>query len=460
MAKNHSDIFDAYAKIAEEKGLTSLADEDAASQPQAPKESAKLKRYKKSPYPRAGSDDISTIEALYGVKPDNTVKYDLNIMEAAHPKPVVISPSYDRLNGLVENEIERQTININITQQPNNGNLNYKKYAEKELVFELVRLANDLDNAGREDLRVIADRCLENLNEKKKIKKSADFEDWLKSKEDWIKDKSSDIFQAVKGYGTGALIGAVIGGVVGAIAGGEVIPGVMLGLRLGGVAGGLIASIGRTAPQVISIGENAKDTVSQMQDMVKKLPANHPERNFLETFIQELQNLQSLSAQYNSLISATQGQNPNTSNITTQSSHAIATALLKSIATVEGYTKQFNDKVDRQVYEEYISHSKLLTPLYEFITNDIEDVQQSLQSLSTTMTNFKSTMKDVETEAKDVAAKAQAHQEKQQGQQSENDEFTEESPETSKEEPDYSDIVETIGHEPSERELEFFKSLK
>lgn len=168
----HSDIFDSYAKIAEEKGLISLADDEVSSQPGAPKESAKMKKYKKSPYPRMGSDDLSTIEALYGVKPDNSIKYEFNIMEAAHPKPVVVSRSYDKMNGLVENNIERGNIMANIALKPNSGNLDTNKYAKKELLMQLVRLANDLDNSNHQDLRVIADACIEGIStEKKSIKK-------------------------------------------------------------------------------------------------------------------------------------------------------------------------------------------------------------------------------------------------------------------------------------------------
>lgn len=166
---SNSDVFDLYVKIAEEAGLVSLADDETPSQPEKPKESAKLKRYKKSPYPRVGSDDISTIEALYGVKPDNSVKYEFNIMEAAHPKPVVIAPSYDRIDALVENEIERQNININMVSKPTDGvsTLDNHKYAKKNLVLQLVRLANDLDNAGHEELATLADSCIQKFSEKK-----------------------------------------------------------------------------------------------------------------------------------------------------------------------------------------------------------------------------------------------------------------------------------------------------
>ena len=170
-----SDIFDEYVKIATQQGLVKQSkDEEETVSSDAPKESAKLKRYKKSPHPRAGSDDISTIEALYGVKPDNPIKYEYNIMEAAHPKPVVIGPiSYDRLNGLVENNIERQNIISNIALKPNNGNLTQHRYADKDLMMQLVRIANDMDNKGFEEIRKIADECISELALKKKLNKVA-----------------------------------------------------------------------------------------------------------------------------------------------------------------------------------------------------------------------------------------------------------------------------------------------
>lgn len=152
-----SNIFDEYAKIASEKGLVKLSEESAA-----------LKKYKDDAYPRVGSDDISTIEALYGVKSDSPIKYKHNIMEAAHPKAVVIAPSYDKLNGLVENEIERQNIDLNIATRSTTGKnvTQGPKYARKNLMLQLVRIANDMDNQDVDELRALADNCIENLKKK------------------------------------------------------------------------------------------------------------------------------------------------------------------------------------------------------------------------------------------------------------------------------------------------------
>jgi hypothetical protein len=121
--------------------------------------------------------DIKDIEALYGVKPDmpKSMEYKKNIMEDAHPDSVVLSPAYDRLNGLVENNIERQNIILNIIDKVPTGQLTNKRYAEQELILSLVRLGNDLDNQNKDELMVLADTCLEQVNfaQRKSLVKTA-----------------------------------------------------------------------------------------------------------------------------------------------------------------------------------------------------------------------------------------------------------------------------------------------
>lgn len=151
-----SDVFDNFVKIAQEKGMISKKSSDS--------EDSKKKLEKN---PRADSLDISAIEALYGVKPNvsKDMDYEHNIMEVAHPNYAVVSNSYDKLNGLVENDIQRQNININIINKVPNGNLTQHKYAEKDLFLYLVKLANDLDNNNQDNLVTLADTCLIQLKE-------------------------------------------------------------------------------------------------------------------------------------------------------------------------------------------------------------------------------------------------------------------------------------------------------
>lgn len=149
-----SEIFDSFVKIAEEKGMLSKDYHDS--------------KKKLEQTGRADSLDISAIEALYGVKPDapKDMEYKKNIMEDAHPNSVVISPSYDKLNGLVENNNERQNILLHIVQKTPDGLLTQRKYAEKELLLSLVRIGNDLDNRNKDELRALSDVCLEQVHHK------------------------------------------------------------------------------------------------------------------------------------------------------------------------------------------------------------------------------------------------------------------------------------------------------
>ena len=165
MRNSESEVFANFVKIAKEKGLVPEKEQEHTE--------------KNTKNPRWDSLDISAIEALYGVKPDlpKGMEYEHNIMEDAHPNSVVVSPAYDRLNGLVENNIERQNILMHILyKQPEIGTLNQFRYpqkpkllwqtadptklAQKDLMLALVRIGNDMDNQDRNELRILADTCL------------------------------------------------------------------------------------------------------------------------------------------------------------------------------------------------------------------------------------------------------------------------------------------------------------
>lgn len=158
---NKSEIFDSFVKIAQDKGLIS---EDAPE---------KAKKILEKTH-RADSLDISAIEALYGTKPSmpKDMEYERNIIEDAHPNSVVISPSYDKLNGLVENNQERQDIILHIVNKTPNGHLTQHKYAKKDLLLSLVRLGDVLDRQNAEQLRVLSDACLEQIASSDLKKKS------------------------------------------------------------------------------------------------------------------------------------------------------------------------------------------------------------------------------------------------------------------------------------------------
>lgn len=154
---NKSEVFSEFCRIAEEKGMIPLDAPDKAKK--------KLEQN-----PRWDSLDITAIEALYGVKPDlpKENQYKHNIMEDAHPNAVILSPAHDKLNGLVENNNEQQNILLHIVQKTPDGLSTHRKYAQQDLMLALVRIANDLDNRNQDELRKLADTCLEQTTTLKK----------------------------------------------------------------------------------------------------------------------------------------------------------------------------------------------------------------------------------------------------------------------------------------------------
>lgn len=155
-----SEIFDSFVKIAQEQGLISEGEHAEHTE----------KDFHET-NPRHDSLSIEQIGKLYNTKPNlpNDMDYKRNIIEDAHPNPVVLSPAHDKLNGLVENENEGQNARIRIVLKEPDGHLTQRKYAEKQLVMSLVRLANDLDNSDHKELCKLADTCLEQAAGKKKV---------------------------------------------------------------------------------------------------------------------------------------------------------------------------------------------------------------------------------------------------------------------------------------------------
>ena len=128
-------------------------------------DTAEKTRAKLMANPRGGSDDISTIEKLYNVKPgtEKGMDYKNNIMEVAHPESKVLVNTYDKINGLVENNIERQNIILNIVNKQTDGQLAQFKYAKENLAKNLVRLGNFFDTKDNEDMVKLSDTCLNQM---------------------------------------------------------------------------------------------------------------------------------------------------------------------------------------------------------------------------------------------------------------------------------------------------------
>lgn len=232
----------------------------------------------------------------------------------------------------------------------------------------------------------------------------------------------------------------------------------MWGARMGGITGGLTASIARTAPKVINISHNAQDTIEQINDLVEKIPDGNPERKFLTDFQKELNTLSNLSSQYNDLVSTIQETNHNSTDEDAQTAHILTTNLLDSINRVSQYISSFNDRVNRKVYQEFLNNSKLLTPVYEFISDDVEDVQDSINSLLSAINNFKIAINQTTTHAKDIVEKTQQNQESKPQETTDKDLIAPEDNETNSN--GYDELAKLFGHAPNEKELEFFRSLK
>lgn len=111
----------------------------------------KLAQEKKSP---------TSTELLYRQK----IKKFKNIIEEAHPEKAIVQNSYDPIQGLVENENERQNIIINILQQPHeNAQLINKKYSETQLLLSLLKVANTTEN---DELKTLAYACKNQIEKK------------------------------------------------------------------------------------------------------------------------------------------------------------------------------------------------------------------------------------------------------------------------------------------------------
>lgn len=250
------------------------------------KESKELASYKNDDYPRASTRSIKDIEKLYNVRHD-CYDYKSTIMESAHPDMLVLLPAYDKMNGLVENEMERQKINLNIMRKPVSGLEYRQKYAE--LVQALLKTANDMDFQNQTQLYKLADSTIEQL-QKEAL--------GLKDLERWFGDKTTDV-EDVAG---GATIGTIGGGLIGALLGG--LPGALMGARIGGVAGGVISAVAKTGPAARNVQQNAKVALEDLNDLVK----DHPADVFLSTLATSLTHIQDTATTYSNLVSKMQAQ--------------------------------------------------------------------------------------------------------------------------------------------------------
>lgn len=146
MKLRESDIFNEFAKICVDKGIIKEAEKH---------EPAETK-----------SDKISNIQLLYGVKPDSIYKKDL--LDEAHPEPVVLYRTHDKLNGLVENLKERQNVMVGISQKPNTGKQTHQVYvkANKELMDQVIKVAMIGAQNNDADLMRFSQLCADRIEKR------------------------------------------------------------------------------------------------------------------------------------------------------------------------------------------------------------------------------------------------------------------------------------------------------
>jgi hypothetical protein len=421
-----TDIFEEYAKIAEETGLVKLAEDSRA-----------IKKYKKDVAPRAGSDSITTIEALYGVKPDLSVKYENNIMEAAHPKSVVIAPSYDRLNGLVENEIERQKADINMVMKPVDGIKSMHRHATQELMLQLVRIANDMDNQDKAELVAIADNCIVELgSEKKKLNKIA-------------------------------ILPWIIGGAV-------VLAGIWLWSHIDDPDKGLSANITNALKQLddlktnsfyeSDVDETVQRDVAMLEGHLINLRGGVADFNKVMANIQKPRTLSEIKE-----VADMHGND--VANKMTAFVHAIDETLPLIVAGIKNFASG--------IYQKQHTKPSWMSEVSGYLGNALHgenglfanDFISAKNALGTLLTSLKQT-KETATHLDEIKAKykadldagigtSQQEAQKQSGfedEDFEDEEYKHQEPNTNN--LDFSKILNTIGYNPSDRDKEFFTAIK
>lgn len=438
MRTRTSDIFESYIKLSNEKeGIVKSASEE--------KESKELKKYKDSVSARVGSDTMETIEALYGVKLETIkgMEYEQNIAEVAHPNAVVISPSYDKLNGLVENINERHNIIRNkIMSKAPSGTPLLLKDAHKDLMMSLIRIGNDMDNFEEDDLRILADDCIEGL------KKKADWMDSLNDlghkAVDFIGGNKADRFvNDIGGVGEGAAAGAITGALLTSWSG----PGALIGAGAGGLLGGIVGYLFNTSPKLKNIRENAKDLQDQLGDLKRAVPEESVFFGQVEGMIASLVKSSDDYLSALNIVHFKETKGESASQAEMDEVKKDTTAFVSAIGTFDRVRNVFIAKTKEGAFVKAIRSIPL-----PGIANDVEDVGDAFNTLAVAIDNLKATMTGVVNKAVVDAKKTPTVPVN-------NEESIKD---TSKEQPilDFKKMYESLGRKPSKEEVDYFQSLK
>ncbi len=383
----NSRIFEEYLKIATAQGLVKEAADDGHQKiDMSKKEYSTREKYERP---------LTSAEILYGLTPNDEKQH---IMEVAHPDPVVLAPAYDKINGLVENNLERQSIIVNQLGWENNGLLLNRKLAEQNLIFELVRLAGELDIKGQDNLRALADASIEQLStEQKRVVKA----DWLQNLRDMAAgvlgqgagDKVSDVGEVGSGAAAGAVAGGVIGGVLGGVFGVGVgaLPGMQAGAMAGAAIGGLVSAFTKTGPTAVSVSRNCDVLMDEVSDLLAKF-----HDNFLVMVREGASDLKKASEAYARLLSE--------KNATAEHSEEVTKQYLNQMTAMKALAHDFQKQVASGKYKE--EHNKLVNFMYNFMNSDEADVQKALNSLLVTIESAEKAIKSLKEEYSKATADA------------------------------------------------------
>jgi hypothetical protein len=158
-----NEIFNEYARLMIESG-TLVSEAGDPTTRETVKEWSEETKLKDKEY-------RENIEILYGVRPNGDAdkgKDDgfASILDEAHPMPLILCPSYDRVNGLVENLKERQDIMVGLVMKPQQAKQTQRRIAQL-LQSELTSIAFQTDTEERQTaLSKLADDCAERLEKK------------------------------------------------------------------------------------------------------------------------------------------------------------------------------------------------------------------------------------------------------------------------------------------------------
>ena len=383
----NSRIFEEYLKIATAQGLVKEAADDGHQKiDMSKKEYSTREKYERP---------LTSAEILYGLTPNDEKQH---IMETAHPDPVVLAPAYDKINGLVENNLERQSIIVNQLGWENTGLLTNRKLAEQNLIFELVRLAGELDMKGQDNLRALADASIEQLStEQKRVVKA----DWLQNLRDMAAgvlgqgagDKVSDVGEVGSGAAAGAVAGGVIGGVLGGVFGVGVgaLPGMQAGAMAGAAIGGLVSAFTKTGPTAVSVSRNCDVLMDEVSDLLAKF-----HDNFLVMVREGASDLKKASEAYARLLSE--------KNATAEHSEEVTKQYLNQMTAMKALAHDFQKQVASGKYKE--EHNKLVNFMYNFMNSDEADVQKALNSLLVTIESAEKAIKSLKEEYSKAATDA------------------------------------------------------